>query len=447
VRISDKELEVSYSRKADIGQFRVPAEIYKKSVKKVFFTPNEKNLKLYEKFMPKMNELHQKWWSKIKSSKDIQKNKKEIEKYLKTLKPGDVTILGLITEGGQGLATADNGRFLAVLEGTEEAKRIEERLEEFERKWERKEPKIFENYQELLETHSRNGALDKLRKKFEEKELEFPRGFIYKVIKKEDVFDAASYLESLAPETRDIMRRVIIFGGIPEKESDVKSLWKLLKLPGDLKGLDEDLKEKLKEEYRGLINEGKWIVLEKNTRQEEIYWAPNTYSIDWSRGSVKWLFENSGKKGTAMPVIRNPEYYFRGGVSISSISESQFRVKIAEHTVFEHKSHVLEPRPIIEDLFSANYLMAFLNSNFAFYLTKEYLNHTVEPELNDLRLLPIIIPAETQRKEIEALVDEAIEIQKKRYASETGDEKLELWKELLRVQNKINEKVEGVYIE
>jgi hypothetical protein len=134
IRIGDKELEVSYSRQADVGQFRVPVELYKKAVKRVFFTPNKKNLKLYERFMPKMNELYEEWWSKIKSSKDIQKNRKEIKKYLKTLKPGDVTLLGLITEGGQGLATADNGRFLAVLESTEEAKRIEERLEEFERK-------------------------------------------------------------------------------------------------------------------------------------------------------------------------------------------------------------------------------------------------------------------------------------------------------------------------
>ncbi|MCD6456154.1 MAG: Eco57I restriction-modification methylase domain-containing protein, partial [Methanophagales archaeon] len=206
VRIGDKELEVSNPREIDpIGQYRVPVELYKKAVKCVFFTPNKKNLKLYEQFMPKMNDLYEKRWSKIKSSRDIQKNRKEIEKYLKTLKPGDVTLLGLITEGGQGLATADNGRFLAVLEGTEEAKRIEERLEEFEKKWERKTrdneltakdrkeyQEIIDTYHQLLKEHSRNEALDKLRKEFEEKELGLPRGFIYKVIKKEDIFDAGS---------------------------------------------------------------------------------------------------------------------------------------------------------------------------------------------------------------------------------------------------------------
>jgi len=75
----------------------------------------------------------------------------------------------------------------------------------------------------------------------------------------------------------------------------------------------------------------------------------------------------------------------------------------------------------------------------------EFINHTVNTELNDLRLLPVVIPAETQRKEIEALVDEAIEIQKKRYASEKEEEKLQLWKKLQEVQERINEKVWGIY--
>jgi len=66
-------------------------------------------------------------------------------------------------------------------------------------------------------------------------------------------------------------------------------------------------------------------------------------------------------------------------------------------------------------------------------------------ELNDIRLFPIVIPTETQRKEIEALVDEAIEIQKKRYASEKEEEKLQLWKELQEVQERINEEVWKIY--
>ena len=443
VRIGDKELEVSNPREMDpIGQFRVPVELYKKAVKRVFFTPNKKNLKLYEQFMPKMNELYEEWWSKIKSSKDIQKNRKEIEKYLRTLKPGDVTLLGLITEGGQGLATADNGRFLAVREGTKEVKRIEARLEGFEQRWKRNEPKIFEKYQKLLAKHSRNEALDKLRNEYGEKKLGFPRGFIYKVIKKEDVFDAASYLESLAPEIRDIMRRAIIFGGIPEKESDVKSLWKLPKLPDDLNGLGAGLKGKVKGEYEKLKEKGKWIAFTRGGDAESIYVTPTDRFIDWSQDSVKWLFNNSGKKGSGMPVIRNPHYYFTEGVTYIDVGGAEIKARILPSSIYDHTAHSFFPD---EKDISPKYLLGILNTAFASYLANEYLNHTMHFELNDIRLFPVVIPTETQRKEIEVLVDEAIEIQKKRYASEKEEEKSELWKELQRVQERINERVEEIY--
>jgi len=175
IRLGNEEIEVSHNRYADVGQFRVPLELYKKAVKRAFFVPTPKNLKLYERFMPKMNDLYQKWWDKIKSSKDIQKHKREIEEYIRTLKPGDITFLGLITDGGVGLQTGDNGRFLAVLEGTEEAKKLEKRLSDFEKKWKKKEPKIYEMYQELLSNSPRNVALDKLRQRYGEKRLGFPR--------------------------------------------------------------------------------------------------------------------------------------------------------------------------------------------------------------------------------------------------------------------------------
>ena len=442
VRLADKEIEVLYNRYADVGEFRVPLELYKKAVKKVFFTPTQKNLKLYEKFMPELSELYEKWWDKIKSSKDIQKNKREIEEYLKTLKPGDITLLGLVTEGGQGLATADNGRFLAVLEGTEEAKRIEERLKDFEKKWQKKVPQIYETYQKLLREYSRNDALDILRKKYGEKRLGFPRGFIYKIIKERDVFDVMSYLETLKQDIRDIMRRIIIFGGIPKSDKDVKNLWRLPKLPKDLKRLDKNLKERVEKEYGKLVDKGKWIILEKNLGQEEIYWAPNILYIDWSRESVKFLFENSGKKGTAMPVIRNPEYYFRGGVTFGRTSGNILKPKVALGSIFDTET------PLLVNLFNLTtpkYLAAVFSSELALSILNEFVNHTVHIQLNDLRLLPIVIPTEAQRREIETLVDKAIEIQKRRYATKDEDEKAHLWKELQKIQKKINIKVEEIY--
>jgi hypothetical protein len=436
VRLGNRELEVSYSRYADVGQFRVPVELFKKAVKRVFFPPTEKNLKLYQKFMPKMRELYENWWDKIKSSKDIQKNQAEIERYFATLKPGDITLLGLITEGGQGLATANNGRFLAVLEVTEEAKRIEERLEEFERKWEKKEPKIFKNYQELLATHQRNDVLDTLRREFDEKKLGFPRGLIYKVIKKEDVFNAASYLESLSPELKDIMRKVIIFGGIPESEEDIKSLWKLTKLPKDLKRLDKSVKEKVEREYVKLKDKGKWITFIRGGEAENIFWSFPDRFVSWERNSVKWLSSSPKARWQGY------EHFFQEGITYIDVGGAEIKARILPASIYDHTAHSFFPD---EKDISPKYLLGILNSNFASYFANEFLNHTMHFELNDIRLLPIIIPTSSQQKEIETLVGSAIEIQKTRHATKNENAKSRMWQEIQEVQKRISEKLEEIY--
>ncbi|AMM42160.1 type IIS restriction endonuclease [Candidatus Desulfofervidus auxilii] len=406
VRLGNKELEVSYSRYADIGQYRVPIEIYKKSVKRVFFPPTEKNLKIYQKFMPKMNELYEKWWDKIKSSKDIQKHKKEIKGYLSTLRPGDITLLGLITEGGQGLATADNGRFLAVLEGTEEAKRIEERLKDFEKKWKKKDSKIYETYQELLKRYPRNEALDKLRRKFGEKKLGFPRGFIYKIIKKEDVFDIASHLSKITGfEDQEAERQRIIFEGLETPRY--------------------------------------WVSFETTKSAEDVYfWSPNVICINWSKEVVKWFFRYSGKNAYRMPVIRNPHLYFCKGVILSRFH--RLRAKVVGYSIFDDSHPFLTVINNILGNNSEKMLSALLNSSILgiifdeFYATKKF-------ELNALRLLPIVIPSASQQKGIETLVNKAIAIQKKRYATKDEDEKSRLWQELQEVQRQISRKVEEIY--
>ncbi|HDD35425.1 MAG TPA: hypothetical protein ENF30_01355 [Candidatus Desulfofervidus auxilii] len=383
-----------------------------------------------------MNELYEKWWDKIKSSKDIQKHKKEIKGYLSTLRPGDITLLGLITEGGQGLATADNGRFLAVLEGTEEAKRIEERLKDFEKKWKKKDSKIYETYQELLKRYPRNEALDKLRRKFGEKKLGFPRGFIYKIIKKEDVFDVGNYLEGLELEIRDIMRRIIIFGGIPESEKHIKSLWKLPKLPEDLKKLGKRLKEISEKEYGKLIQKGKWLAFTRGGESESIFWCSPDRFIDWPRINVKEL--------STSPRVRwqGYEHFLQEGITYIDVGGAQIKARILAPSIYDHTAHSFFPD---EKDISPKYLLGILNTPFASYFANEYLNHTMHFELNDIRLFPVFIPTESQRKEIETLVGKAIAIQKKRYATKDEDEKSRLWQELQEVQRQISRKVEEIY--
>ena len=104
--------------------YTIDIDKYRQAPFKVIFKPTNINLQSYNKFNTEVNSLVNKWFEKIKTSTRIEKYSDELNNYRNSLKEGDITLLGLITEGGQGLATANNGKFVGVLEGTKNASKI-----------------------------------------------------------------------------------------------------------------------------------------------------------------------------------------------------------------------------------------------------------------------------------------------------------------------------------
>jgi hypothetical protein len=119
VQIGDERRTVLIGPAEPLPQYIAPLLLYRRALKRAFFEPSPFNLALYERFMPAMRSLYDTWWPRIATSAAMAKNTREVEKYCTALKPGDITLLGLVTEGGVGLQTSDNPRFLAHLEGTE----------------------------------------------------------------------------------------------------------------------------------------------------------------------------------------------------------------------------------------------------------------------------------------------------------------------------------------
>lgn len=123
------------------GQFgclrihRLPATLYDEAFRRVFFEPRPAVLNLYHRFNGPVKALVDQWWDSIEDSKKFAQNIEYIREYHNTLKPGDVTLVGLIAEGGQGLATANNARFLAYLAGTERAQSIVEKRILWTQQW------------------------------------------------------------------------------------------------------------------------------------------------------------------------------------------------------------------------------------------------------------------------------------------------------------------------
>ncbi|WPC13215.1 BREX-1 system adenine-specific DNA-methyltransferase PglX [Riemerella anatipestifer] len=104
--------------------YSIYQSIYIETQNSVIFKPTEYNLKIYDLYGKKVKDLYEKWWDKISTSKNISKNERELQVYRESLKPGDVALLGCLTEGGQGLATANNGKYIAVRKSSKWAKNI-----------------------------------------------------------------------------------------------------------------------------------------------------------------------------------------------------------------------------------------------------------------------------------------------------------------------------------
>ena len=67
--------------------------------------------------------------------------------------------------------------------------------------------------------------------------------------------------------------------------------------------------------------------------------------------------------------------------------------------------------PIMAEL-SSKFIIGLLNSNLIFDYYREFVNCTVNIQINDIRQIPIVLPQREQLKVFELLVDKAISIKK-----------------------------------
>jgi hypothetical protein len=67
------------------------------------------------------------------------------------------------------------------------------------------------------------------------------------------------------------------------------------------------------------------------------------------------------------------------------------------------------------------YLITLLNSNILFDYYREFINVTVNIQINDIRQLPIIIPNQAVLEKIKLLFDEIVELKKQNYNDKIND--------------------------
>jgi hypothetical protein len=360
----------------------VPREVYLTLPHRPFYRPSSPALTLRETFtrtawwrdlskwpMPDEPPLG---WRLLSETRALEKeiaSRRAAGMYDK-LKPGDWSLLGMVTEGGQGLATADDRRFLGAIDGTDAAQdhtAFQTRLEKLTRA-----SPFSGEYESLLKTHGdRERALLALWAVHGAKRpcpLPWPRTGTIRIAAKQSLRSS--------PLSAD-------------------------------------------ERLHGVDGDRYWVLFEKGDQQQEIegddgrisrigsaWIRDNPIVIDWSREAVSILRRRAASKGPQSPRLQNEELWFSAGVTWNRVA-SYLRVRqLPETAMFGSEAPLLRPLPWIEWM-SPNALLALLNSEILDFVLRTFLGSRMHVEVGDVRRLPIPVLAAEQNSTLEDFADKA----------------------------------------
>ena len=466
----DEHTEDFGVRHGQIGCLRVhrmPITLYNEAFRRVFFEPRPAVLNLYSRFNEPVKALVNQWWDSIEDSKKFAQNLESIREYHETLKPGDVTLVGLIAEGGQGLATANNARFLAYLDGTERAKSTKQKRILLTQQW-LAHATVGPVFRDLLAEYGGGGELsdpvansatwevsvEALRSKFRvDADLGFGRTDLYKIISPSLVADASDFAYSWTRRRAELLS---LWRTAPElrpfwtqttddaNESEQRAAWrdadnmadddfcrlcvslhhwaanankkeagKRVKAMG-LRSSEfyDDAADvtRIAVIYNGFYGARCWLPYSKGDSEGNRWVDNQMLYIDWSCPTVNWLFGSSGKSGKGMPVMRNPQFYLLDGVSWSDTGNHvPLKSRLMPSSVNDVKSMRLNP---VHPSISAMTFLAILNSNVFSFFCKKYINNTAMYQMNDIRQLPIVIPTPEQGEKLSNLSERAVTAKK-----------------------------------
>ncbi|WP_175638348.1 BREX-1 system adenine-specific DNA-methyltransferase PglX [Metabacillus schmidteae] len=124
--------------------------------------------------------------------------------------------------------------------------------------------------------------------------------------------------------------------------------------------------------------------------------------------TVNWFNDGQEIKDFSRAVVRNPDYFFKEGITWSFISSTRFGVRYSTPGfIFD-----VGGSSLFVDEENLNYLMGFLCSKLTFELMKVQ-NPTMNFQVGNIANLPVIFPNSTEVKErINDLVSENINISK-----------------------------------
>lgn len=387
-------------------KFKVSFEPYRKAINYAIFSPTEYNSQILEKIIKPARPVFDNWWEKIETSKLVEKNKNEIDKNLNTIKPGYLTLIGMLTEGGQGMATGDNGSYLGVIHNSVEA------IQSIEKRPKKiydaiiKNSEIKRSFPELRKIESLEDSIkfidglkeDEIRKLFDNIKLKFGRrvlgkGFLYRIIKDKEIAD----LDKLS-----------------EKNSTV--------------GLKK--------------NTEIYVPYFKGDNKGHRWFSESPFFIIWNEENVDWYSSNENTDAR----WQGYDYFFKPGFTWNLIlnpNSSYLKVREKPFGVNDIMGMSLCLNEFSSKNIDLKYFVTQLNSYLFFKIKLEFFNNTAASQINDIKKLPIKIPSEKELKTFNKKFDECKVIKKEYFAGEI--DRAEMNTQLRPIEAEIDEMVNKLY--
>lgn len=337
--------------------FKADSSIYQNNVFKRFFIPTSINIEIHSSINLKLTEISKNFCEPLTGKKS---KADELVDYRSQLNSSDLTLLGLISEGEQGLVTGNNSRYIAQI--VDEEGRSEEINVEF---------------------------LNKLRKNG------FPN------LKLNQLTDNIEHYYEKAEEIKTKESKPDIFGKFflyrHKPAAEIKPF----------NQLSED--EKLEGS-----KEATWVNYYKGNSDGLTWHIPYSDAILWSRESVKELSEGkvTNSRWQGHKYFKTTGFawvdYFTSRIKSFFVDEGIYSKNIVKlHSTF--------------DKVPDKYVVACLNSKLISYYVKNFITSTHTLQINDGRLIPIKVPSDTELSKVVELVDNILAIKKENPRAETPE--------------------------
>jgi hypothetical protein len=466
--------------RGDVRVHRVPVALYRAAHKRAFFEPRPGTLRLFAKFNEPVKQLCAEWWERFKTSKDFEENLPAIREYQAGLEPGDITLVGLVAEGGQGMRTANNARFLGYLEGTPQANVLLAKREIWTKRW-LADAAIKPVFLKLLRENggdvnrpTRNSAaweasVEPLRDQFTAQQLGFTKSDLYRIVPQTLVADLSHQPGSDSHFTWQKRKEELLARWRAAKDLD--EFWTATLSDGEKRKraqklrkaasvsdadfcllcqelqrwmLEEDESRKRKKQppiprealglhssedyddpgdapraatiYNGLRGHGQFVPFRKGDPEGNRWLDNEPLFIEWSKAAVNWL--------STAPAARwqGHSMFLTSGVTWTlHANHVPVKARLQPPCVFDASGSRLTP---VEKVIRADTFLAILNSDIVSFFLKKFIKHNQDIEVNDLRMMPLVMPTRAQESRLDKLAGLALAAKRHHFAGQSPSHEL-----------------------